>query len=235
MKKLAIILLFLFQTLQGSLLPEDHPVKETLDSIFSKSRVLLSIESMKGAGFSPVKPRKVTRLIVTSHSKTPGYIYKVYLDTQYYYKGVPELTLWQKRIAGAQKIRTLVNDNNWGHLFKIPQKWAYKLPKKPSPPKEFLRKDYILVEEDMELLSAKENKLAWKNPQLVTEELLKALCCILKEVGLSDCVKIDNIPFSKDGRVAFIDTQSFDEGTPSLSNLSSSLPKERKAYWKSLK
>lgn len=240
LKQLLFVFLIAFGTafcsedITSYLLPQNHEMQIPLAQIFSKSRAILSIETMKKAGFSPVEPRKFTRLIVTSHPSTPGYIYKVYLDAQYYYKGETEKDLWKKRIDGAQLIRNMIASNGWDHLFKVPQKWMYRLPSKPAPPKEFLRKDYILVEEDMDLLSSDENKEAWKNPLFVTEELLDALYQILVEVGLRDCVKIDNIPFSSDGRVAFIDTQSWHEGIPPLSRLTSSLPDSLKPYWKQL-
>lgn len=215
------------------LLPPDSPVKPILDQIFSSSRVLLSLETMKAAGFSPVKPRKFTHLIVTKHPALPGYVIKAYLDSQRYYKKMTEYEIWIKRIQGAQSIQNLINNQGWNHLFKVPQKWIYELPKKPAAPSEFIPKYYILVEEDMELVSQEKNAKVWKS-HFVTTELLNSLYVILKTLGLKDCIKTHNIPFSRDGRIAFIDTQTFNEWPVKYKILGKELSKPNATYWKQL-
>jgi len=222
------------QLVSPYLLPHHHPVKSKLDCIFKQSRVLLSIQSMKKAGFTPVEPRKFTRLIVTSHPQLTGYILKVYLDSQRNHKDRPEYVCWAKRVEGAQLIQKIINENGWNHLFKVPKQWIYALPSKPTAPKDFNSRNFVLVEENMGLLSARENKKMWASGK-ITKELLSALFAILAQVGLRDCCKIDNIPFSSDGRIAFIDTQTFNEGIPPYRRLTSSLRKDLREYWKSLK
>ena len=215
------------------LLPDDHPAKKILDRMFSESRVLLSVKSMEKAGFINPIPRFWTKLIVTKHPDLNGYVIKAYIDAQRYYKDTPEYVYWIKRIQGAQAIRELVDENHWNHLFKIPRKWIYALPPEPSPPREYLRKNFILIEEDMNILSDKANKEAWKG-KWVTEEILNGVYIILSEIGLNDCAKIDNIPFSTDGRIAFIDTQSFHEWPVEFKRLSLFLSPSMKQYWKSI-
>lgn len=221
------------QSLTPYLLPSEHPLKAKLDAIFTKSRVLLSVETMKQAGFTPVVPRKFTRLIVSTHPDLKGYIVKVYLDTQRYYKQKPEYFWWKKRIKGAKAIAAFIEKKGLTHLYKVPKKWIYKLPKSPAAPFEFEAKNTILVEEDMELLSAEENKSQWKS-KFVTSSLLNSLKQILCEIGLRDCCKIDNIPFAKDGRIAFIDTQSFYEGKPPLKRLKKFLGEKQQAWWEKI-
>jgi hypothetical protein len=214
------------------LLPKEHPIKPVLDAIFSQSRAIFNLHALKKAGFEETKPRKFTSLLVTKHPLIPGYIFKLYLDAQRPHKNKPEHYFWMLRIQGAAKIREAIAMHSIGHLFKVPKKWIYELPQYPKPPKGYDAKCCILVEEDMEILSYEENKNAWKST-LVTEELLFYLHIILQQVGLSDCTKPDNIPFSYDGRIAFIDTQSFDEKV-SFSRLSPFLSASNKAYWEML-
>ena len=215
------------------LLPEDHPIKPVLDKIFTQSRATLSIKSMKQAGFINPYPRKWTHLIVTRHPEVPGYIFKIYLDAQRYFKGKKEYEHWLQRIEGVRLIKEEIEDRGWEHAFKTPIKWIYALPSEPSPPKEFKRKNFILVEEDMEILDTNANYEKWGSDE-VTEDLLRAFFTICEELGLHDCAKPDNAPFSKDGKIAFIDTQSFYHWPVLYEKMTPYLSKEMQALWKKL-
>jgi hypothetical protein len=214
------------------LMPDNHPIKPMLDVFFGSSRVIFNLDTLADAGFTKTKPRKFTNLIVTKHSAFPGYVFKLYLDTQRYHKGLPEHEHWILRIRGAQKIRKEITSYSLEALFKVPQKWIYALPKHPTPPQGYLTKHYILIEEDMDILSDHDNKARWASDYVTTIHLYY-LFHILKTVGLSDCVKPDNIPFSNDGRIAFIDTQAFNEKVD-YKNLCDFLSASNQTYWKSL-
>lgn len=233
-----IIAILCYQTLvsgldagQSSLylLPEQHPIKPILDIIFTSSRVLLNLDNLEKAGFSFSKPRTFTNLIIARHPAIPGYIFKLYLDAQRFHKDKSEKHFWRLRIQGSLKVRQQIERANLHHLIKVPQKWIYKIPKKPTLIEGYMPKTSILVEEDMDLLSKEDNEAIWASP-FVTNEHLDAVYLILSQVGLSDCAKPDNIPFSRDGRIAFIDTQTSGESVP-YKNLSTWLSEANKNYW----
>jgi len=213
------------------LLPENHPIKKKLDKIFSKDRVVLNKNSMKKAGFTTATPQKVTRLIVTKHPQLEGYVIKTYLDAQKAHKNKSEEHFWLMRIKGANAIRDLISDKEWEANFKVPKKWIYPLPKNPSPPSSFQRINFILVEEDMNILGNKENKRNWGS-DVITQNLLKDLITILDTLGLKDCAKPDNIPFSHDGKIAFVDTQTHHEWPVNYKKLTEYLSPSMKNYWK---
>ncbi|NGX43431.1 MAG: hypothetical protein K940chlam7_01728 [Chlamydiae bacterium] len=215
------------------LLPDDHPIKPVLDRIFSEERVLLSIKSMKKAGFHNPKPRKWTHTIVTTHPEVPGYVFKVFLDSQRYFKGKPEYIHWLERIQGALTIDAEIKKRGWDDIFKVPKKWIYLLPEEPSAPKEFIRKNFILVVEDMSIFDTKENVEKWKS-DWITEEKLGMLHILLEELGLHDCTKPDNIPFSIDGKISFIDTQTFNQWPVLYKKLTPYLSPEMQTHWKNL-
>ncbi|HEY4831026.1 MAG TPA: hypothetical protein VIH61_00480 [Waddliaceae bacterium] len=215
------------------LLPEDHEAKAALDAIFFSSRAILSIKSMKQAGFIGPKPRKWTHVIVCTHPDLPGYIIKTYLDSQRYFNKIPEYEHWLKRIQGVKLIEQQISKHNWESNFKTPKKWIYPLPENPSPPKEFDRKNFILIEEDMNLVDKQTNKDTWLS-DLITTDLLENFYTLLEEVGLHDCAKPDNAPFSEDGRIAFIDTEDHDNWPVTYSKLTPFLSSEMKIYWKRL-
>lgn len=224
----------IWQEVSPYLMPYNHPVKVKLDKFFAKTRATQTIKTLKEAGFINPVIRKWTRLIVTSHPKFPGYIFKIYSDKQHYHAKKPEYFYWIRRIKGAAHIQNMINENGWNHLFKVPKKWIYMLPAKPSPSAQFLRKDFILIEEDMQILNDEANKNAWGSPA-TTPFLLGAVYRILNELGMRDCAKPDNIPFCKDGKVAFIDTQSHHHWPVSFQRLDYYLTPDMRELWQHLR
>jgi len=222
-----------WQEVAPYLLPWHSPLRAKLDILFAFSRATLSPNSLKKAGFLSHKPRRFTRLIVTAHPQLPGYILKLYVDAQGYHQGKCEQQLWIERIQGAELIRAMIGIDNCNHLFKVPKKWIYPLPQRPSPPQGYIRKNFILVEEDMEICAARENEKKWKS-RLVTKERLHALYTIISVLGLSDCAKPDNIPFCRDERIAFVDTQLFHQSSISHKKLLPYLRSPMRRYWQKL-
>jgi hypothetical protein len=214
------------------MMPEDHPIKEELDLIFSKSRVFCDFDSMKAAGFANAKPQHNTRLIVTRHPDFPGYVFKVYLDKQSYFHKIPEYENWVKRVKGARAIKKSIKKHDYGHLFKVPQKWLYLLPDNPSPPQNYLRKLFILVEEDMDIYNGTENKLMWGS-DVITTELLDAFFTVLCDVFLQDTTT-GNCNFAHDGRIAFVDTESCFKKTIKHEQIMRFLSPAMKKHWLNL-
>lgn len=212
------------------LLPSDHPIKPIVDDLFTSSRVILNIKSLKAAGFNAAKPRKFTKLIVTTHPALKGYIFKLYLDAQRPHKDKPEHAFWILRVRGAEKVRCEIKRRGVEKLFKVPRKWIYALPKQKIPT-GYDQKFYILIEEDMDIFSDRKNKRLWAS-DFVTPTLLRHLYDILKAVGLKDCAKPSNVPFGKDGKIAFVDTQSFGSKAVPFDKLTPSLSPKNQEYWK---
>lgn len=214
------------------LLPDDHPAKPAIDKIFQASRVTFNLESLKSAGFKNCKPREHTKIIVTSHPDVPGIIFKLFLDTQRYHKNKPEHEYWVLRAKGARKVRKEIKTHHLEEQFKVPTKWIYELPDNQFVEKGYFPKSYILVEEDMQILPKKKNNKRWGS-KVVTKPLLRDLALILKNVGLEDA-KPDNFPFSSDGKIAFVDTQTYDSKKINYKKLLPFLSEENRNYWKEL-
>jgi len=213
-------------------MPQDHPIKERLDALFRAQRVIFNIDTLKDAGFNKPVIRNITKLIVTTHRDLPGYIFKLFLDIQRPYKEAPEYDYWISRIRTANAIRNAITERNLESEFKVPHKWLYVVPSSPKPPLGYFTKHYVLVAEDMDLYSEKNNVAIWKS-NTVTQGLLQDLYGLLKDLGLQDCTKPENIPFSKDGRIAFIDTQFMNRKVV-FKSLTSSLSPSNQIFWKSL-
>ncbi len=218
-----------WESIAPFILPEKHSLKAKLDKIFRKTRAISGMSSLKKAGFKDIVHQKWTRLIVARHPDVKGIIFKLYLDRQRYHKGQPEHYFWIRRCMGARIIREEIVQNHWEHLFKVPKKWIYPLPPTPSPvagPAKY----FILVEEDMNIFSSERNNRLWAS-KTVTTELLDALFYIIQKHGFYDCAKPDNIPFSKDMKVAFVDTQSFHRWPVAFHKLVWILHPDLANYW----
>lgn len=216
------------------LMPEDHPIKAQLDEFFSRSRAIVSIKSMEKAGFINVFAQFHSHIVVTKHPEFPGYIFKIYLDAQRYYKNRSEFYYYIKRVEGAKKIQNLLDEKDWNDTIKVPKKWIYALPLEPSPPEELIRKNFILVEEDMDIYGSSMNKKLWKS-DLITTDLLDKFYTVLEEIGLSDCAKLQNAPIARDGRIALIDTQTHGCWPVTYYNMDYDLTPEMRSYWKKLR
>lgn len=217
--------------LQPYFLPENHPIKATLDAIFSKNRVLLSKKTMRHAGFSVLKhPQR--DIAIARHPDLKGYLVKAYLDN----KKIDEWRWWKKRIDGARQIQECIDHYNFNALMKTPKKWIYPLPVEPSLPNlpGVKRKNFILVVEDMNILSRKENLNAYKHH--MTPATLEALFIVLTENLLVDSIFPPNIPFCVDGKIAFLDTEHFNNTNRPMKlwKMFSYLSPEMREYWKLL-
>lgn len=186
-------------------LPLDHPMKTALDKIFNVYRATASHQALKKAGFSFKLPRDDRRVTVAKHSKLKGLLIKIFLDTQNTHQ--EEWKMWIRRIQGAQCIQAGLDKHGYNHIMKTPQKWIYPLPPTPLEGEGQFRQNFILVVENMRILSEEENRVKYR--LAMNKEKMDALYIMLTEYVLIDSVYLDNIPFSKDGKIAFIDTEHF--------------------------
>ncbi len=214
--------------LRPYLLPENHPAKPILDRIFKDVHSSYSIETMKQAGFIAPQLRKWTHVVVTRHPDLSGYVIKAYMDTYGYHQEQPAYKHWVKRIQGARLLRTLIQKLEAENTFKVPKKWIYLLPGKA---KSF--NHCVLIEEDMHILRRSENKKMWAS-EAVTEETLELLARLLQKGGLRDCTKPSNIPFARDGKIAFIDTETHGSWPIRYHRLTPALSSKNQRYWKKL-
>ena len=136
--------------------------------------------------------------MVAKHPFLPNYVIKAYLDT--HNEIDEEWKFLVDRIIGARIIQESIDDNHYNHLMKVPKKWIYAL---PNPG----RRKYVLVAENMNLLSPAKNADSYLKK--MNKERLGALFVLLKENLLIDSIYIYNIPFCTDGKIAFIDTEHF--------------------------
>ncbi len=205
------------------LIPIDHPMKGVLDRLFAQGRVTESMQSLKEAGFDVIAAMPRSYVVVVRHPAVPGYVLKLYLDSETRMKENTPNWMWlTQRCIGANKIREIIKHQRIKN-FIVPDKWIYVLP--PLPASQGPSPQPILViATDIEPFA--DAKLAWKT--LVTREHLDELFIIMKW-GYST-TQIANIPYTKSGKFAFMDTE-YPCRNLHLIHIEKYLSKEMAKYW----
>lgn len=220
-------------TIAPYLLPLDHPMKAKLDSIFSQSRVIQDERTLADAGFTIVAgPMHRSFVIVARHPLIPGYVFKLYLDSEDRLR--KEVSHWlslTRRCVGAQGIRQIIERKKIRH-FLVPDKWLYLLPVYPFS-NALNPEPVILMETDMEPETLETSIQAWKTS--ITPEHLDELYSILKHGfgGEGTMSLFVNVPATKHGKFAFTDTESR-KTKLKLQNIKRYLSHDMECYWDSL-
>ncbi len=211
------------------LLPQDHPIKPVLDAIFSASRATATESALLEAGFEIIAHMPGSFVIVARHPNVPGYVFKLYLDTELRCKDeIPNYVWLIRRCVGAEMIRKLILDKKLRY-FEVPDKWLYLLPLEPEPygpnPQPLL-----LIETDMDLQPEAVTQHAWRT--MITKQHLRELYKVLKR-GYGSTGLDRNIPFTKHQKFAFTDTE-YPVRDHNLRQLKPYLSKRMWQYWEEL-
>ncbi|MBA3237299.1 MAG: hypothetical protein H0T62_02990 [Parachlamydiaceae bacterium] len=213
--------------IKSYLLPDDHYSAGILKIIFSKRGVLSSVKALEKAGFEFICHRQGRGLLVVRHPLLKGYLLKIYLDIEKH----SEWVRWARRVRGARFMQAVLDKNTkFSKYFKVPKKWIYILPKKKRGKGDFPRESVLLIE-DMKLVDKQTTRELYK--VLWSYDRLEALYVIIKKCGFSDG-HIDNLPFSKDHRIAFIDTEYTNKSSVHFEWLTKWFSASKQRYWEAL-
>lgn len=210
------------------LMPVNHPIKQSLDKIFETSRAIRNEKSFDDAGFNTLFIQNLHSFIrVAKHDALPGYLLKVYLDSEPNKRAKKGWEHLSNRCEGAENVRQLIKSKKIVN-FTVPDKWLYVLP--PNIPSTSKDQPVLLIVTDMNLVSDSKTEEAWKTK--ATHELLDELYCIISH-GYGSSGLIRNVPYTKDKIFTFIDTEK-PKKTPNYSKARHYLSHEMRAYWDSL-
>lgn len=222
----------IWEMVKPYLLPANHPAWPKLNRLFGSARVTQHPEAFRRAGFPRWRPGRWSRVSASSHPDLPGYFIKAYCDSE---RGIVyDAKKWIHRIKGAESIRQCIKSYGLGKHFKVPRKWIYPMPHHPSPPRsvQYVRKNFILLCEDMNILGHKENERMYKDA--MTPQLAKGIYTIMQVCGLYDSVYPFNVPFCRDGKIAIIDTEYHHKWPVPYRRFDRVFSKEMKVYWQRL-
>jgi hypothetical protein len=183
------------------LIPEKHPSKPILDAIFSHSRVTSSLDTLKEAGFNILYVKDSSYVIVAKHPLLDKYLFKLYTDNEVRTRlNKPSWKWLVDRCEGAERIRKLIKKKKIKN-FVVPDKLIYPLPPIAA---NGVQHPIVLMVTDMQLVSRDETKIAWRT--VVTKKHLDELYIVLSH-GFGSNFLSSNVPYSKTGKFAFVDTE----------------------------
>lgn len=213
------------------LIEENHPAKKALDKIFKKYnfRIIQNDLNLLAAGFTAFGERHTSGMRVLMHKNLPNYVIKTYLDEHL------DKVDWMYcvyRVKGRNAIQEVIESRNCERLFVTPKKWIYKIESPHKPPSSLNEQHFLLVTEFIDILSREKNREKWKT--VPNREVLWNLYHILQDTGAKDCNFVDNIPYCKDGRIAFIDTEATHLWPINFNKLDHYLSPAMVQYWHQL-
>lgn len=191
------------------------PKSLKLDALFLDRSMFDSRAAWRRAGFTVVDPSKPSECMAASHPSAPGYLFKKYADD------VPikeQNKNYETRIEGAAKLARFIEKEGLRHVV-VPQKSLHDLPRR------FGKSSRILVAERLDILGPDESMHHYRD---VAEPVLRDLLRVLvKFKGLDSNAK--NVPFTRDGRIAFVDLEHWDRDRDKirLKSIGNYLSKER--------
>lgn len=174
------------------------PLSLDLKALFRDRDMFDSTDTWRAAGWKLVRASThPLKLMVAKHKAAEGYLFKKYsnwvpLDEQ--------LKKYQRRLECARMLRSFFQQRNFKHLL-VPQKWLYELPKR------FARKlpAYVVIVEELPVFDRESFESEDRHRDIDTD-VLRELCAVFFEFqGLDFTAK--NMPFTRKGQVAFIDTE----------------------------
>ncbi|OJU80037.1 MAG: hypothetical protein BGO10_00870 [Chlamydia sp. 32-24] len=193
----------IMERIRPYILPDNHPMKDQLDRIFSQCNVLEGRHSIRAAGFDATDPVGCSGAVVACHPKLRGYLVKMYRCDQPF---PDEIRHFIKRVNGSRIIRESIDSRSFQNYLTVPKKWIYKLPNYSHC--SGIQRYAVLLVEKKNILKSKKNNKKWKSNDLNRDQF-RAFYTIMELNGLHDSVYPFNVPFCKDGRIAFIDTEQY--------------------------
>jgi hypothetical protein len=174
---------------------------DLIKKLFVDPDMFDSADAWSEAGFKIVRSSE-NKICVASHKLAEGYLFKKYVNSGKRDSLKDQLDNYETRIEGARKLRDLIDEQHLRHVV-VPRKWLRELPSNFGSRKQ---PAHILVVERLDLLDADASEREYGR---IDADALRELCIVLHAFrGLDSTAK--NVPFTTDGKIAFIDTEHWD-------------------------
>jgi hypothetical protein len=189
------------------------PIAALLKELFTDPGMFDSFDSFSSEGFRLVEHSE-NKIMSGSHKRARGYLFKKYNNDK---PSKKQLKNYMRRIEGARLLRSFIAEHGFQHVV-APQKWLYELPSSfPEP--------YLLVVEYLDLVSREDTESSYDR---IDKAQLRELATILYYFrGLNSTAA--NLPFTEDGKIAFIDTERWHHDKDYLRKVGDRLSEDRRA------
>jgi len=187
------------------------PILAELKELFTNPKMFNSFDRFQSEGFDLVdhSPNKV---MSGSHKRVRGYMIKKYNNEK---DSKDQIRNYMHRVEGATLLRKFIADRGFQTVV-APQKWLYELP--ASFPER-----YLVVAEKLNLVSRSETE---KNYGRIGKTQMQELATVLYYFrGLNSTAA--NLPYTKDDKIAFIDTERWHHDKDYLRKVGDRIPRDR--------
>jgi hypothetical protein len=173
------------------------PPKIDLDKLFPKKSVFDSSDDMRDAGFDILRESKNEKVVVASHRSAPGFLFKKFLN-DVSLSPAEQLAVYERRVNGARALKDHLEALKIKNII-VPRKWLCELPPRFHTKK---RSAHIIVVDRCDILDEEESERRYRR---LDKDQLRGLCTIFFAFRRVDFTP-KNAPFTRDGKIAFIDT-----------------------------
>ena len=189
------------------------PILSLMTDLFTDPKMFRSFDRFSSAGFSLVD-HAPNKMMTGSHRRARGYVFKKFNDDR---SGSDQLRNYMHRIEGARLIRDFIADRGFSRVV-APRKWLYELP--PAFPER-----YLVVAEEIDLVSKIDT--ARRYDRIGKDQTRELATMLYYFRGLNSTMS--NLPYTEDGKIAFIDTERWHHDKDLLHNVGGWLPADRRA------
>lgn len=189
---------------------ETLPIVSRLSELFTDRRMFESFDRFGSAGFRLVDHAE-NKVMAGGHKEVPGYLFKKYNNDK---PAKKQILNYMRRVEGARLLRAFITKHGFSRVV-APRKWLYELPA------DFPAR-YLVVAQKLDLSSDTDHHY-----DRIDSEQVRELATILYYFrGLNSTAA--NLPFTEEGRVAFIDTERWANGKDFLRKVGDRLPSDQR-------
>jgi hypothetical protein len=190
----------------------EQPFVAVLAELFTDPKMFDSFDRFRSAGFALIEHSE-NKIMSGSHKRLRGYLVKKYNNDK---PGKKQIRNYMHRVEGARLIRTFIAEHGFSHVV-APQKWLFELPRA-------FPERYLVIAEKLDLVSRKDTESAYDD---LGRDQGRELATILYYFrGMNSTAA--NLPFTSDGRIAFIDTERWHHDKDYLRKVGDRLPGDRR-------
>lgn len=191
---------------------ETLPILSLLGELFNDPKMFESYSRFEKAGFALIEhaPHKI---MTGGHKRVQGYLFKKYNNDK---PDKKQLRNYMHRVEGSRLLRTFIAEHGFTRVI-APRKWLYELPS-TFPAR------YLVVAEKVDLVSRDATERAYAR---IGKEQMAELATILYYFrGLNSTAQ--NLPYTEDGKIAFIDTERWHHDKELLRKVGDRLSSDRR-------
>ena len=188
------------------------PIVGQIGRLFTNKKMFDSYDDFADEGFE-LADHAEHKIMAGTHKSVPGHMFKKYNDDK---PGKKQVVNYMRRVEGSRLLRAFIAEHGFTRVV-APAKWLYELP-------SGFPERYLVVAERLDLVSEKETL---QNYERISKEQVRELATILYYFrGLNSTAA--NLPFTEDGRIAFIDTERWASDKDFLRKVGERLPDDRR-------